>query len=268
MHELTVCIPTLNRITELAVTLAGLSSQTFPHFTVVISDQSDGFVTSTDGVVQTMARALILQERQVEFHSHLPRQGMAEQRQFLLDRAKTPYVLFLDDDIFLEPWVLDMLLRVIKHEKIGYVGNAVMGLQFLDDVREDEQNIEFWSEPVQPEKVEPNSLQWERYKLHNAANLLHVEKKHECTPQSPGLYKVAWIGGCTLFDREKLLDAGGYAFWQNAPHTHSGEDVLAQLRVMEKYGGAGVLPTGAYHLDVPTTLPDRSFNLPEALPNI
>jgi len=33
--------------------------------------------------------------------------------------------------------------------------------------------------------------------------------------------------------------------------------VLAQQRVMAHYGGAGVLPSGAYHLEAPTTICDR-----------
>jgi hypothetical protein len=33
--------------------------------------------------------------------------------------------------------------------------------------------------------------------------------------------------------------------------------VAAQLAVMHRYGGAGILPSGAYHLEAPTTVTDR-----------
>jgi hypothetical protein len=33
--------------------------------------------------------------------------------------------------------------------------------------------------------------------------------------------------------------------------------VAAQLAVMRRYGGAGVLPSGAYHLEAPTTVTER-----------
>lgn len=65
-----------------------------------------------------------------------------------------------------------------------------------------------------------------------------------------------------MYDRARLLDVGGFDLWQGLPVEHAGEDVLAQLRVMSRYGGAGVIPSGAYHQDLETTVPDRSFDLP------
>jgi hypothetical protein len=38
---------------------------------------------------------------------------------------------------------------------------------------------------------------------------------------------------------------------------HAGEDVVAQWQVMERYGAAGILPSGAVHLESPTTVTDR-----------
>ncbi|GFJ82832.1 hypothetical protein Phou_070120 [Phytohabitans houttuyneae] len=38
---------------------------------------------------------------------------------------------------------------------------------------------------------------------------------------------------------------------------HQGEDAAAQLAVLERHGGAGIVPSGAYHLEVPTTVVDR-----------
>ena len=56
-----------------------------------------------------------------------------------------------------------------------------------------------------------------------------------------------------------MLDAvGGFDFWRELPPEHAGEDVLAQQRVMARAGGAGILPSGAVHLEAPTTVPDRS----------
>jgi hypothetical protein len=37
---------------------------------------------------------------------------------------------------------------------------------------------------------------------------------------------------------EKLKDVGGFNFWKELPQNHCGEDVLAQLRIMKKYGAA------------------------------
>jgi hypothetical protein len=73
---------------------------------------------------------------------------------------------------------------------------------------------------------------------------------------------VAWVGGCVLYDTDKLRAAGGFSFWQDLPPRHAGEDVLAQLRVMERFGGCGILPSGAYHMELPTTVVDRATDAP------
>lgn len=57
--------------------------------------------------------------------------------------------------------------------------------------------------------------------------------------------------------RTKLRELGGYSFWQELPPEHCGEDVLVQLRLMERYGGCGIIPSGVYHQELPTTIVDR-----------
>jgi hypothetical protein len=79
------------------------------------------------------------------------------------------------------------------------------------------------------------------------------------------LYRVAWVGGCVLYDVARLRSVGGFEFWQDLPIEHCGEDVLAQLRVMARYGGAGLFPSGAYHQELPTTVTERRVNAPEVL---
>jgi hypothetical protein len=58
----------------------------------------------------------------------------------------------------------------------------------------------------------------------------------------------------------------GFAFWRDLPPVHVGEDVYAQLRVLARYGGCGVMPSGVYHQKLPTTLPDRDVDAPKVLP--
>lgn len=257
-----IVIPTYNRPAALAVTLASLISQSFQDFRVVISDQSSRQAVDTVGEVNAVLRVLGAHGSPVEVHRHRPRRGMAEQRQFLLDQASAPYTLFMDDDLILEPYVLEQMVAAIRREKCGFIGSAVIGLSFIHDERPDEQSIEFWEGPVQPELVEPDSPAWQRYKLHNAANLYHVQRRLGIEWRSSRLYRVAWVGGFTLYDTARLRQVGGFSFWKDLPERHCGEDVLAQLRVMARFGGAGIIPSGVYHLELPTTLPDRSRNAP------
>lgn len=119
---------------------------------------------------------------------------------------------------------------------------------------------------VRPEIVKPGQEKWERYRLHDAADIYHVQQKYHATPDMPVKYKVAWKGGCVLYDTKKLKNAGGFGFWEDLPPDHRGEDVLAQLRVMKKYRGCGILPSGVYHQELSTTLPGNMINAPECLP--
>jgi hypothetical protein len=56
-----------------------------------------------------------------------------------------------------------------------------------------------------------------------------------------------------LYSREKLLQVGGFSFWEKLPRYHKAEDVLVQNLLMRRYGGCGVVPAGTYHAEVETT---------------
>jgi glycosyltransferase involved in cell wall biosynthesis len=253
-----ILIPTYRRPAALAVTLTSLVAQTCRDFRIVISDQTEDGDPVATGEVQSVLRVLRAHGHAVEIHKHLPRRGMAEQRQFLLDRAQGKYSLFLDDDLILEPYVVERMLVTIQEEDCGFVGSAVIGLSFIDDIRPQEQKIDFWDGPVQPEVIKYDTPQWERWRLHNAANLYHVQQRLGLTPDQQRKYRVAWVGGCVMYNTSKLRELGGYLFWQELPPEHCGEDVLVQLRLMERYGGCGIIPSGVYHQELPTTIVERS----------
>lgn len=260
-----VLIPTFNRPAALAVTLTSLCSQDFTDFRVIVSDQTQDYDVGETGEVKAPVRVLQAHGHEVCVLKHLPRRGMAEQRQFLLDQVTAPHALFLDDDLILEPWVIGNMLAVLHEDDLGFVGSAVIGLSFLGDVRPHEQAIEFWDGPVQPETIVPDGHGWDRWKLHNAANIYHVQQRLGIGPDHPRKYKVAWVGACAMYDVAKLRAAGGYLFWRELPTEHAGEDVLAQMRVMARYGGCGILPSGVYHMELPTTVVDRKVDAPKVL---
>ncbi|WP_211489688.1 glycosyltransferase family 2 protein [Georgenia thermotolerans] len=261
-----VLIPTAGRAGELAVTLAGLAAQDDPPFRVVVSDQSDDGAALTAPAVTAMARVLRAQGRPVEVLRHVPRRGMAEQRQFLLDRATAAEVLFLDDDVWLEPGMLARLHDALGRLGCGFVGAAVQGLSYLDDDRPHERTVfEPWVGPVRPERIRRGTEGYARWPLHNAANLTHLAGELDLAEGEWVAYKVAWVGGCVLLRREALLECGGFGFWPRLPEEHAGEDVAAQWRVMERFGGAGILPSGAVHLEAPTTVPRREVDAVEVV---
>jgi glycosyltransferase involved in cell wall biosynthesis len=254
--DLDVLIPTRDRPEALAVTLSGLAAQTAQGFRVVVSDQSIVPAERTPIVAATL-RLLRHAGHEVQTYRHMPPNGMAEQRAYLLEHARGAKVLYLDDDVWLAPQAIDLLRTALTRLGCGFVGFAVQGLSYAEDFRPEElEPYEEWTGQVRPERVRRGTTAWRRHTLHNAANLMHLAERkafgRTCVP-----YKVAWIGGCVLFDRAKLEMSGGFDFWSRVPAHHAGEDVVAQLRVMERYGGAGLLPSHAYHLELPTTVVDR-----------
>lgn len=268
-----VLVPTCNRTAALAVTLATLGAQSWPALRIVVADQSDGAGACACAEVQAVLRYLRATGRDVETHRRPLRRGMAEQRAYLLAQASARYCLFVDDDVILEPDLVARLHAAIRKEGCGFVGSALHGLSYLGERRPAQEAIEFWDGPVEPESVHPGTPAWARHHLHSAANLFHVQASlgyggagARPDTRTTRRYKVAWVGGCVLFDTAMLRAAGGFDFWEALPPQHCGEDVLAQQRVMARFGGCAILPSGAYHMELPTTVTTRAIDAPYVLP--
>jgi Glycosyl transferase family 2 len=266
-RELDVLVPTADRPTELGVTLSGLAGQdTGVRFGVVVSDQSQQACDWTHPAVATMVRVLRHKGHRVLLRQHLPRRGLAEHRAFLLSNSRARYVLFLDDDVWLEPSAVRTMYEAITELRCGFVGNFPHGLSYVDDRRPEQQAyFQLWHTAPEPEEFGPDDPQWNRALVHTAANLMHVTDSLRLPPEEWRAYKVAWLGACVLFDRLKLTSVGGYDFWREVPAEHAGEDVAAQLRVIRRFGAAGVVPSRAYHLESPTTVVDRSVQCHQVL---
>ena len=251
MATVDVLLPTYNRLTSLILTLSGVAAQTHADLHVIVADQGQDPVEQ-EPVVQTLRRVIEARGGSVEWHTRPQIDGIVEQRDFLLRQATADAVLYLDDDVFMEPWVVECLLETLQIQRCGFVGAFPVGLSHREDVRPEQQIVDYWDGPVQPEVVEPDSPQWERWQLHRAANLYHVSRS---VPQGEfRLYKVAWIASCILYDRAKLLEVGGFSFWPRLPRYHSGEEVLVQNLLMRRWGGSGIMPSGTYYTQVPTTV--------------
>ncbi len=250
MPAVDILLPTRNRLASLVMTLAGIAAQSHTDLRVIVADQSEAPVA--DAPMAALRRVIAAHGGTVDWHVRPPRHGIAEQRQFLLDAADAPYVLYLDDDVFMESWVLARLLEVIAQQRCGFVGAFPAGLSFRDDLRPHQQVIEWWDGRVRPEAVEPGTAAWERAQLHRAANQWHVART--LRPGETRLYKVAWVASCVLYDRTRLCEVGGFTFWPRLPRYHSGEEVLVQNLLLRRFGGCAILPSGTYHAELPSTV--------------
>ena len=251
MSTIDILLPTYNRLSSLIMTLSGLAAQSWRDMRVIIADQGREPVRD-ETVVQTLWRIIEARGGSIEYHHRPPLHGIAEQRDFLLRQARAETILYLDDDVFMEPWVLARLYEVLKQQRCGFVGAFPAGLSFRDDQRPQQQQIEYWQGQVQPEIVELDSAAWERWQLHRAANLYHVALN--LPPGESRLYKVAWISSCILYERAKVLAVGGFSFWQRLPRYHSGEEVLVQNLLLRLWGGCAIVPSGTYYSQVDTTV--------------
>lgn len=252
MADIDVLLTTCNRSDALAMTLSGLAVQTCARYRLIVADQSDIAVLQRP-TIAALQRVIETRTSPGEWHYRPQRRGIAEQRAFLLERATAPYVLYLDDDVLMEPRVLARLLQAITTQNCGFVGAFPAGLSFRDDVRPAQQRVEFWDGPVRPEIVDPGTDAWERYHLHRAANLFHASALHAAT-DAPRLYRVAWVASCVLYDRAKLMAVGGFGFWSRLPRYHSGEEVLVQNLLLRRFGGCAIMPSGTYHAEEPSTV--------------
>ncbi len=251
MASVDILLPTCNRLESLIYTLSGVAAQSLQDLHVIVADQSEQPCASSP-VIQALCRIIEARGGSIAWHTRPQIHGIAEQRDFLLKQAKADYVLYLDDDVFMEPWVVAKLLEVLQEEGGAFVGAFPAGLTYRDDIRPQQQLVEYWEGPVEPEAVDPGSPQWERAQLHRAANIYHASL---ALPTGTfRRYKVAWIASCILYERQKLLAVGGFSFWSQLPRWHSGEEVLVQNLLMRRWGGCALLPSGTYYSQVPTTV--------------
>lgn len=252
MTQVDILLPTCDRLDSLILTLGGIAGQSrLPLCRLIVADQG-GKSAAESQVVKSLCRIIESRGCPVIWHHRPTLLGIAEQRDFLLKNSSSPFALYLDDDVFMEPWVVGRLLGTIQEQGCGFVGAFPTGLSFRNDIRPAQQVIEFWDGPVRPEVVEPGSAPWERAQLHRAANAYHVAQRLK--PGERRLYKVAWVASCILYDRTKLAEVGGFEFWSRLPRYHSGEEVVVQNLLMRRWGGCAILPSGTYHSEMPSTV--------------
>lgn len=126
MIPVSVIIPTRNRADVLRKTIATFAAQNVQASEMLIIDGSDGdetlqvcsanFVTLATPIRYIRARSL----------------GAAVQRNQGVEEAKLPFILFADDDVYLEPYCIERLWNAIsKDPKIGGVNAMIVNQKYL-----------------------------------------------------------------------------------------------------------------------------------------
>jgi len=249
-----VLIPATGSPVSLGATLASLASQRYEAFRVSIA--APPLAPRDEAEIRALAGILAAHGHAVRLDDVAQPVKSGGRRQALVDRATASYLLVVDDGIFLEPDLIGRLVAAIRAAGSGFVGSSVIDLRFRMEHRLDEQSIDFWDGPVQPEEIHVGSPAWERRRLHRGANLQHLRERLPRTRDR--LYRVADVQGCVLYDAAKLHAAGGFRVRPDHGHdpaVPTGTESAAQLRLLARFGGAGLFPSGAYRLTAETTGP-------------
>jgi hypothetical protein len=243
-----ILIPTTGSPVGLGATLASLAGQRYPSFRVTAarppaSLRDEPQLAALVAVLRASGHAV----RVLDVDRAASDGGAV---QALVDQSEAPYLLIVEDGVYLEPDLIGRLVAAIRATGGAFVGSNVIDLRFRDEHRPEEEAIEFWDGPVRPEEIAVGSTPWgKRRRVHRGANLQHLRERLPRTRDR--LYRIADIQGCVLYDAAKLRAAGG--FQSILDHGHNlavpaGRASAAQLRLLARHGGAGLFPSGAYRL--------------------
>ncbi len=109
--NLSIVIPTYNRLEQLKKVLQGLEKQTWPSDSFEVLIVSDG---STDGTDSFLRSAIPCLQQKAFFQ---PNQGVAAARNLGFTQATGEIILFLDDDVFPLPGLIEE--HMLSHELYG-----------------------------------------------------------------------------------------------------------------------------------------------------
>lgn len=136
-HRVSVLIPTLNRYDWLEKVLLCLEQQTVKPYEVLIIDQSD-----VGNRRQQVGSGLDLNIR----HYVRDKKGQSSARNYGLQRARGDYICFLDDDVEMEPDLIENHLRLLHHYQV----DISSGLISEPDCVPPENYKQFATSPVFP----------------------------------------------------------------------------------------------------------------------
>jgi GT2 family glycosyltransferase len=115
MPNVTIIVPTCNRLARLKKVLAAIEGQTYPLDDMDVVVVSDGSTDGTDDYLRALRTPLHLT-------AHFqPNQGVAATRNRALQAATGKYVLFVDDDVVAAPDLVEQHMATHQREGEGAV---------------------------------------------------------------------------------------------------------------------------------------------------
>src|SRR5215207_4135990 len=153
----------------------------------------------------------------------------------------------------MEPFVVQRLLSVLKSNGCGFVGTFPAGLTFAQDVRPDQQDVRFWEGSVEPEVVEVEGRNCERWPLHRTANLHHVAKELALPPGGFLRYKAAPTARASSTTERSSSRSAVSRSVTACRATTPAKTSSSRTCCCDATAAAGSPPSGTYHAEVETT---------------
>ncbi|MBD0335140.1 MAG: glycosyltransferase [Cyanobacteria bacterium Co-bin13] len=181
---LSVVIPTYRREGVLRDTLKSVLQQDYPHFEVIVVDQTAAHEPETQALLEQLAAAGKITLFTVSWAS------LPAARNYAIERSKGEIVVFIDDDVDLPPGFLQAHAR--NYEQRPEVG-AVAGRVF--DRMKLAESDGLVIEELPPQAMDPG-IAW-----------YHIDLVHTVKPQP-----VLTARGCNMSFRRELFDRFGLRF--------------------------------------------------------
>src|ERR1051326_8998788 len=122
--RVSVVIPTKDRVEPLCQTIESVSSQTITPLQIIIIDQSSNTVPK-DAVEKTWQKLGPPKNFSLNYISDGTLSGSSTARNVGIDLARGDVILFLDDDVILEPDFIERMLEPYFDAAVGGVGGVI-----------------------------------------------------------------------------------------------------------------------------------------------
>lgn len=157
MSKIAVCIPTRqdnNEPTTLGYPLISLALQSFQDFSVYIHDEGNRDIFA-DRNIRLILNLLAMKGSSVNYSRSLDRHGVAFARRKMLSLIKDePYLLWLDDDMIIEPSAINALVTMIESNPcIGFVQGTKKELDPLRKYYQDINQLNSDTVPSNPIRI-------------------------------------------------------------------------------------------------------------------
>ncbi len=193
--KLSIVIPTYNRLEQLKKVLHGLEKQTWQGGEFEVLVVSDGSTDGTDAFLRSATPSLLIRAL------FQPNQGVAAARNLGIAQAAGEFILFLDDDVFPLPGLIEEHLR--SHDIHGDRAIVIGPM-------------------LAPPDFEPSP--WVRWELEKLAEQYDAMLTGQWAPTPRQFYT-----GNTSLARHHLVESGGFD-----PALRRAEDVELAYRLAQR----------------------------------